>query len=64
MAERARTDQAAVAYQLTVLNALKEVETALVLYAQAEIRQHSLTNEVAADRTTLALSSQLSTGGS
>jgi multidrug efflux system outer membrane protein len=59
LAERARTDQAAVAYQLTVLNALKEVETALVSYAQAEIRHHSLTNEVAADRTTLALSSQL-----
>jgi NodT family efflux transporter outer membrane factor (OMF) lipoprotein len=59
LAERARTDQAAVAYQMAVLNALKEVETALVSYAQDEIRNHSLADETAADRTTLALSKQL-----
>jgi outer membrane protein, multidrug efflux system len=54
--ERARTDQAAAAYQTTVLNALKEVETALVSYAQAQIRHHSLADETAADRKTLELS--------
>ena len=57
--ERARTDQAAAAYQATVFNALKEVETALVSYAQAQIRRDSLAGEVAADRKTLELLRQL-----
>jgi multidrug efflux system outer membrane protein len=57
--ERARTDQSAAAYQTTVLNALKEVETALVSYAQAQVRHHSLADEAAADRKALELSRQL-----
>jgi outer membrane protein, multidrug efflux system len=57
--ERARTDQSAAAYQTTVLNALKEVETALVFYAQAHVRHHSLADEAAADRKALELSRQL-----
>jgi multidrug efflux system outer membrane protein len=57
--ERARTDQSAAAYQTTVLNALKEVETALVSYAQAQSRHHSLADEDAADRKALELSRQL-----
>jgi multidrug efflux system outer membrane protein len=57
--ERARTDQAAVAYQTTVLNALKEVETALASYAQAQLRHDSLDGEAVADRKTLNLSRRL-----
>jgi len=59
LAERARTDQAAVAYQITVLNALQEVETALVAYGQAKARRDSLAREIAADRTNLDLANQL-----
>jgi outer membrane protein, multidrug efflux system len=57
--ERARTDQTAAAYQATVLNALKEVETALATYAQARARHDSLAAEAAADQKTLELSRQL-----
>jgi outer membrane protein, multidrug efflux system len=57
--ERARTDQSAAYYQTTVPNALKEVETALVSYAQAQVRHHSLADEAAADRNALELSRQL-----
>lgn len=57
--ERARTDQAAAAYQKTVLNALKEVETALVAYAQAQMHRQSVVDETTADQKTLALSQQL-----
>lgn len=59
LAERARTDEAAVAYQTTVLNALKEVETALVSYAEAKVRRDSLAREIDADRTNLELAKQL-----
>jgi len=59
LTERARTDEAAVAYQTTVLNALKEVETALVAYAQAKVRQNALADEIAADRKNLELAKQL-----
>ncbi len=59
LAERARTDEAAAAYQTTVLNALKEVETALVAYGQAKARHDSLASEIAADRTNLDLAHQL-----
>jgi outer membrane protein, multidrug efflux system len=57
--ERARTDQFAAVYRTTLLNALKEVETALVSYAQAQVRHHSLADEAAADRKALELSRQL-----
>ncbi|HEV7924877.1 MAG TPA: efflux transporter outer membrane subunit [Verrucomicrobiae bacterium] len=57
--ERARTDQAAAAFQTTVLSALKEVETALVSYAQAQARHDSLAGEAEADQKTLELSRQL-----
>jgi NodT family efflux transporter outer membrane factor (OMF) lipoprotein len=63
LAGRARTDQAAAAYQKTVLNALKEVETALVSYAQAQMHRQSLVDETTADQKTLALSQQLYTQG-
>jgi outer membrane protein, multidrug efflux system len=59
LAERARTDQAAVTYQMTVLNALKEVETALVSYTQAKVRRDSLAGEITADRKNLVLAKQL-----
>jgi outer membrane protein, multidrug efflux system len=59
LAERARTDEAAVAYQTTVLNALKEVETALVAYGQAKARHDSLAGEIAADQADLKLARQL-----
>ena len=57
--DRARTDQTAAAYKKTVINALKEVETALVSHAQAQARHHSLVSEAAADQKTLELSRQL-----
>jgi outer membrane protein, multidrug efflux system len=48
-AESARTDAAAAAYQRSVLNAFRDVETALVSYANAKIRRNNLAAESAAD---------------
>ena len=48
-AESARTDAAAAAYQRSVLNAFRDVETALVSYANANTRRNSLAAESAAD---------------
>jgi multidrug efflux system outer membrane protein len=48
-AESARTDAAAAAYQRSVLNAFRDVETALISYANAKIRHNNLAAESAAD---------------
>jgi outer membrane protein TolC len=49
-AEAARTDAAAAAYQRSVLEAFRDVETALVSYANTEVRRNELAAESAADR--------------
>lgn len=49
LAESARTDAAAVAYQRSVLDAYRDVETALVAYANAQSRRDKLVAESAAD---------------
>jgi outer membrane protein, multidrug efflux system len=49
LAETARTDAAAAAYQRSVLDALRDVETALVAYANAESRRSELAAEADAD---------------
>ena len=49
-ADEARTDQAAAEYQRTDFGALREVETALVSYAQSQVRHDKLAAEVTADR--------------
>lgn len=48
-AESARTDAAAAAYQRSVLDAFRDVETALVSYANARVRRDKLAAESAAD---------------
>ena len=48
-AESARTDAAAAAYQGSVLNAFRDVETALLSYANAKTRRNNLAAESAAD---------------
>jgi outer membrane protein, multidrug efflux system len=48
-AETARTDAAAAAYQRSVLDALRDVETALVAYANAQSRRSKLAAEAEAD---------------
>jgi outer membrane protein, multidrug efflux system len=46
--ESARTDAAAIAYQRSVLDAFRDVETALVSYANAKARRDKLADEFAA----------------
>jgi multidrug efflux system outer membrane protein len=58
-AEEARTDQAAAAYQRTVLGALRDVETALVSYAQSQVRHARLAAEVTADREAVTIATRL-----
>ena len=58
-AEEARTDQAAAVYQRTVLGALRDVETALVSYAQSKVRHERLAAEVAADREAVTIATRL-----
>ncbi|NPT57730.1 efflux transporter outer membrane subunit [Paraburkholderia elongata] len=58
-AEEARTDQAAAAYQRTVLGALRDVETALVSYAQSQVRHERLAAEVTADREAVTIATRL-----
>ena len=58
-AEQARTDQAAAAYQRTVLGALRDVETALVSYAQSQVRHERLAAEVTADREAVSIATRL-----
>jgi multidrug efflux system outer membrane protein len=58
-AEEARTDQAAAIYQRTVLGALRDVETALVSYAQSQVRHERLAAEVTADREAVTIATRL-----
>jgi multidrug efflux system outer membrane protein len=58
-AEEARTAQAAAAYQRTVLGALRDVETALVSYAQSKVRHERLAAEVTADREAVTIATRL-----
>jgi multidrug efflux system outer membrane protein len=58
-AQQARTEQAAAAYRRTVLDALRDVETALVSYARSEVRHEKLTGEVATDRQAVTLATRL-----
>jgi multidrug efflux system outer membrane protein len=58
-AEEARTDQAAAIYQRTVLGALRDVETALVSYAQSKVRHERLAAEVTADREAVTIATRL-----
>jgi NodT family efflux transporter outer membrane factor (OMF) lipoprotein len=48
-AESARTAAASAAYERSVLNAFRDVETALVSYANAKVRRNELAAESAAD---------------
>jgi multidrug efflux system outer membrane protein len=58
-AEQARTDAAAAAYQRAVLDALRDVETALVSYGQSRIRRERLAAEAAADRDAVSVATRL-----
>jgi multidrug efflux system outer membrane protein len=58
-AEQARTDEAAAAYRRTVLDALRDVETALVSYGQSRIRREHLAAETAADRDAVNVATRL-----
>ena len=54
-AEEARTEQALLAYEQTVLAALEEVENAMVAYEQMSIRRDRLREAVAATQRSLGL---------
>ncbi|MGF6900238.1 efflux transporter outer membrane subunit [Paraburkholderia sp. GAS348] len=58
-AEEARTAEATAVYQRTVLGALRDVETALVSYAQSQVRHERLAAEVAADREAVSIATRL-----
>lgn len=59
LAERARTDAAAARYQRAVLDALRDVESALVSYGQLKIRRERLAAEVDADRDAVTVATRL-----
>jgi NodT family efflux transporter outer membrane factor (OMF) lipoprotein len=54
----ARQEQALIAYQATVLNALAEVENGLTAYAQEQLRYDALSQAAAAAQRALALSDE------
>jgi outer membrane protein, multidrug efflux system len=58
-AQQARTDAAAAQYQRVVLDALRDVESALVSYGQSKIRRERLAAEAAADRDAVDLAERL-----
>lgn len=58
-AEQAKTDAAAAVYRRTVLDALSEVETALVAYGKAEERRISLAAEVGTNRQAVTVATRL-----
>jgi outer membrane protein, multidrug efflux system len=58
-AQTARTDAAVAQYQRVVLDALRDVETALVSYGQAKIRRERLGAEVKADREAVDIAERL-----
>ena len=57
--QNARQEQALVRYEQTTLNAFKEVEDALVAYANEQVRHRSLADAVTADREAVHLANQL-----
>jgi multidrug efflux system outer membrane protein len=58
-AEQARTDRATAVYQQTVLDALRDVETALVSYGQSRVRREHLASESEADREAVSVATRL-----
>lgn len=62
-AERARTDQALAAYQRSVLEGLRDVESALVSCARDQERKQTLAAEVEADHQAVSLASHLYRNG-
>jgi NodT family efflux transporter outer membrane factor (OMF) lipoprotein len=62
-AQRARTDQAVAAYRRTVLNALRDVESALVACARDQERKQTLSAEVESDRQAVDLATRLYSHG-
>jgi outer membrane protein, multidrug efflux system len=62
-AERARTDQAVAEYQRSVLEALRDVESALVACARDEERKQNLAAEVDADHQAVELAMRLYSKG-
>lgn len=58
-AQAARTDEAAAQYRHVVLDALRDVETALVSYGQAKVRRENLAAETAADRDAVQIAERL-----
>jgi NodT family efflux transporter outer membrane factor (OMF) lipoprotein len=58
-AQQARTVEAAASYQRTVLEALRDVETALASYGQSRIRRVHLADEAASDREAVAVATRL-----
>ncbi|HLX01906.1 MAG TPA: efflux transporter outer membrane subunit, partial [Trinickia sp.] len=58
-AQQARTDEAAASYQRTVLEALRDVETALASYGQSRIRRERLAEEAASDREAVTVATRL-----
>lgn len=61
--QEALEEQALIAYQQTLLNALQEVENALIASANEQERRESLVNAVAANRKAVNLSKTLYTEG-
>lgn len=57
--EEARTEQAVLAYERTVLSAMEEVETAMVAFTEQRIRVDALERAAAAARQTLELATDL-----
>ena len=61
--EDARTEQALVRYEQTVLNALEDVENAMVSYIQEDVRRDALERSVVAARKSTELVSTLYVNG-
>jgi outer membrane protein, multidrug efflux system len=59
LAESARTDAAAVAYEKSVLDAFRDVETALVAYTNTQSRREKLATESTADAEATAIAKLL-----
>jgi NodT family efflux transporter outer membrane factor (OMF) lipoprotein len=57
--QKALTEQAGLAYQSTVLTALKDVENALIAYSKEQQRNKSIQDTVAANRKAVDLATQL-----
>jgi NodT family efflux transporter outer membrane factor (OMF) lipoprotein len=61
--QNARQEQALVRYEQTTLNAFKEVEDALVAYANEQVRHRSLADAAKANREAVHLANQLYASG-